>query len=94
MCLYILQIVTKLHAILRPFLLRRVKSEVENGLPAKREFILYAPLTPTQRDLYQNILDKSLYETEDGRKVGGWVGERRGFSFSLENCIKPYKMLM
>jgi ATP-dependent DNA helicase len=30
-------IVTSLHAILKPFLLRRVKSEVETNLPKKKE---------------------------------------------------------
>lgn len=50
-------LVTSLHAILKPFLLRRVKADVETSLPKKREYVLYAPLTQTQRELYQEILD-------------------------------------
>lgn len=50
-------LVTSLHAILKPFLLRRIKTDVETSLPKKREYILYAPLTATQRELYQEILD-------------------------------------
>lgn len=50
-------LVTSLHAILKPFLLRRVKNDVETSLPKKREYVLYAPLTQTQRELYQEILD-------------------------------------
>lgn len=50
-------LVTSLHAILKPFLLRRVKADVETSLPKKREYILYAPLTQTQQELYQEILD-------------------------------------
>lgn len=50
-------LVASLHAILKPFLLRRVKADVETSLPRKREYILYAPLTTTQRELYQEILD-------------------------------------
>jgi ATP-dependent DNA helicase len=50
-------LVTSLHAILKPFLLRRVKADVETSLPKKREYVLYAPLTSTQRDLYQEILN-------------------------------------
>lgn len=50
-------LVTSLHAILKPFLLRRVKADVETSLPKKREYILYAPLTTTQQELYQEILD-------------------------------------
>ncbi|KAI9842859.1 MAG: hypothetical protein M1837_006880 [Sclerophora amabilis] len=48
-------IVGSLHAILKPFLLRRVKADVESDLPRKREYILYAPLTNTQKELYDAI---------------------------------------
>ncbi|KAL0264966.1 putative ATPase [Diplodia seriata] len=51
------KLVASLHAILKPFLLRRVKADVEKLMPRKREYILYAPLTPMQRELYQAILD-------------------------------------
>ncbi|KAF2731335.1 SNF2 family helicase/ATPase-like protein PasG [Polyplosphaeria fusca] len=50
-------LVKSLHAILKPFLLRRVKTDVESLMPKKREYILFAPLTPMQRELYQAILD-------------------------------------
>ncbi|CAI6334153.1 unnamed protein product [Periconia digitata] len=50
-------LVKSLHAIMKPFLLRRVKMDVENLMPKKREYVLYAPLTPMQRGLYQAILD-------------------------------------
>ncbi|KAL9083337.1 MAG: hypothetical protein Q9159_005845 [Coniocarpon cinnabarinum] len=49
-------LVTSLHAILKPFLLRRVKADVEHSLPKKREYVLFAPLTSEQRELYQEIL--------------------------------------
>lgn len=48
--------VVALHEILRPFLLRRVKTDVESDLPKKREYILYAPLTPPQKELYRQIV--------------------------------------
>lgn len=50
-------IISSLHAILKPFLLRRVKADVETSLPKKREYILYAPLTGAQKDLYRHILE-------------------------------------
>ena len=40
-------VVKKLHSLLRPFLLRRLKSEVK-GLPKKQEIILYAHMAPMQ----------------------------------------------
>ncbi|KAI9840648.1 MAG: hypothetical protein M1838_003959 [Thelocarpon superellum] len=55
-------IVSSLHAILKPFLLRRVKADVETSLPKKREYILYAPLSTTQKELYRQILDGNSRE--------------------------------
>ncbi|KAK2795733.1 hypothetical protein FQN52_003582 [Onygenales sp. PD_12] len=52
-------LVSTMHAILKPFLLRRVKTDVESSLPKKREYILYAPLTPDQKDLYLEIMSGS-----------------------------------
>jgi ATP-dependent DNA helicase len=49
-------LVSTMHAILKPFLLRRVKTDVESSLPKKREYILYAPLTSEQKELYREIL--------------------------------------
>ncbi|KAJ5682468.1 hypothetical protein N7462_005633 [Penicillium macrosclerotiorum] len=50
-------LVTTMHSILKPFLLRRVKTDVETSLPKKREYILYAPLTAEQKELYREILN-------------------------------------
>ncbi|KAI9824382.1 MAG: hypothetical protein M1832_001917 [Thelocarpon impressellum] len=50
-------VISSLHAILKPFLLRRVKADVETSLPKKREYMLYAPLTTTQKELYRQILE-------------------------------------
>lgn len=52
--------VASLHAILKPFLLRRVKNDVETNLPKKREYILYAPLSPAQKELYRKIKDNDI----------------------------------
>ncbi|KAJ3402286.1 hypothetical protein CcCBS67573_g01001 [Chytriomyces confervae] len=45
-------LVSNLHEILKPFLLRRIKTEVEVDLPKKRELLLFAPLVPKQKELY------------------------------------------
>ena len=52
--------IASLHAILKPFLLRRVKNDVETNLPKKREYILYAPLTPVQKEIYRRIKDDDI----------------------------------
>ncbi|KAH8804756.1 SNF2 family N-terminal domain-containing protein [Xylogone sp. PMI_703] len=52
-------LVKKIHLILQPLLLRRIKADVEHMLPKKREYILFAPMTKEQIDLYNAINDKS-----------------------------------
>lgn len=51
-------LVKKIHTVLQPLLLRRVKADVANYLPKKREYVLYAPMTKDQTDLYNIITDK------------------------------------
>ncbi|KUI68421.1 putative ATP-dependent helicase IRC5 [Cytospora mali] len=53
-------LVKKIHAVLQPLLLRRVKAEVAEYLPPKREYVLYAPMTKEQTGLYNAILDKRI----------------------------------
>ncbi len=50
----------RLHGVLRPFLLRRLKSEVEKKLPAKKEVKIYVGLSKMQRDWYTKILMKDI----------------------------------
>lgn len=40
----------RLHAVLRPFLLRRLKAEVERKLPPKKEVKIYVGLSKMQRE--------------------------------------------
>lgn len=54
------QVISKLHTILKPFLLRRLKADVEHSLPPKKEYVLYAPLSERQRELYDAIVNGVL----------------------------------
>ena len=53
-------ILSTLHQILTPFLLRRVKSDVDLEIPPKKEVLVYCPLTARQRELYRAIVEKTL----------------------------------
>merc|ERR1719283_87452 len=53
-------VVEKLHAILKPFLLRRLKTEVEKKLPPKKELKLYVGLSKMQREWYKGVLLKDI----------------------------------
>mmetsp|Transcript_5181 Transcript_5181/g.21327 ORF Transcript_5181/g.21327 Transcript_5181/m.21327 type:complete len:753 (-) Transcript_5181:402-2660(-) len=54
-------VVKKLHTVLRPFMLRRIKKDVEKDLPPKREVKLYIGLTEMQRLWYTKILSKDAH---------------------------------
>lgn len=63
-------VVQQLHKVLRPFLLRRVKSDVEKALLPKKELNLYVGMTEMQVKWYQSILSKDI------DAVNGAVGKR------------------
>ncbi|KAJ4833775.1 putative ATP-dependent DNA helicase chr12 [Turnera subulata] len=83
-----LLIIRRLHHVIRPFILRRKKDEVEKYLPAKSQVILKCDLSAWQKVYYQQV-------TEMGR-VGLQTGS--GKSKSLQNltmqlrkcCNHPY----
>lgn len=52
------ELVKKMHLILQPLLLRRIKQDVAAYLPKKREYVLFAPMTKEQTDLYNVLSDK------------------------------------
>uniref|UniRef100_H2Z5P3 DNA helicase n=1 Tax=Ciona savignyi TaxID=51511 RepID=H2Z5P3_CIOSA len=59
---------TSLHKVLQPFLLRRVKKEVEKSLPSKVEQILRVPMSSLQKQYYKWLLTKNYAAlTKGGR---------------------------
>lgn len=55
-----LLIVNRLHQVLRPFLLRRVKKEVEAELPDKKEFVVKVELSAWQKLVELNIQSRGV----------------------------------
>uniref|UniRef100_A0A7S2UFY8 Uncharacterized protein n=1 Tax=Attheya septentrionalis TaxID=420275 RepID=A0A7S2UFY8_9STRA len=51
------QTVTKLHDILRPFLLRRIKTDVLKDFPPKKEIVVYAGMSTLQAG-YADLIEK------------------------------------
>jgi SWI/SNF-related matrix-associated actin-dependent regulator of chromatin subfamily A member 5 len=54
------KLISQLHKILRPFMLRRLKKEVEKNLPPKHETILYTGMSAMQKKLYRDILIRDI----------------------------------
>lgn len=55
-------VIHRLHELLRPFMLRRVKSEVLDQLPEKIEKVLRCDLSSWQKELYRQISVKAVAE--------------------------------
>lgn len=53
-------VIQQLHRVLRPFLLRRIKSDVEKSLLPKKEIILPIPMSEMQVKWYRKILEKDI----------------------------------
>uniref|UniRef100_A0A8C1LNZ7 Chromodomain helicase DNA binding protein 1 n=1 Tax=Cyprinus carpio TaxID=7962 RepID=A0A8C1LNZ7_CYPCA len=75
---------TSLHKELEPFLLRRVKKDVEKSLPAKVEQILRVEMSAVQKQYYKWILTRNYKALSKGTK-----GSRSGFlnvMMELKKC--------
>ncbi|KAI5004690.1 hypothetical protein ZWY2020_031933 [Hordeum vulgare] len=81
------EVVQQLHKVLRPFLLRRLKSDVEKGLPPKKEIILKVGMSQMQKQYYRGLLQKDLELINAG-------GERKrllNIAMQLRKCCNhPY----
>ena len=66
-----LLIIRRLHQVLRPFLLRRLKKEVESQLPEKIEYIIKCELSALQRCLYHAMSkNRTLIIANQNGKTG------------------------
>lgn len=62
-------IVGRLHRVLQPFLLRRIKSDVEKSLLPKKEIKVYIGLSKMQREWYTKVLMKDIDIVNSAGKV-------------------------
>jgi helicase SWR1 len=53
------ELVDRLHNVLRPFLLRRLKKDVEKQLPGKFEHVIRCRLSKQQWNLYEDFMASS-----------------------------------
>lgn len=65
-----LLIIRRLHKVLRPFLLRRLKKDVEKDLPDKVEKVIKCKMSALQSKLYQQMLKHSVLFVGDSTKSG------------------------
>lgn len=62
-------IIRRLHKVLRPFLLRRLKKEVESQLPDKTEYVIKCDMSALQKILYKHMRNGLLIDSK--QSTGG-----------------------
>ncbi|EZF76317.1 hypothetical protein H105_02314 [Trichophyton soudanense CBS 452.61] len=70
-------VVSKLHTILRPYILRRLKVDVEKQMPAKYEHVVACRLSKRQRYLYDGFMSRA--QTKETLASGNYL--------SIINCL-------
>jgi ATP-dependent helicase STH1/SNF2 len=79
-------VISRLHQILRPFLLRRLKSQVLSQLPQKTERVIHCELSAWQRIIYRQIQRFGGVASESGSIAGGSM---RGLSnIIMQLCVQ------
>eukprot|EP00606_Chrysophyceae_sp_TOSAG23-5_P000848 GSChrysophyteH2.ASY1.ANO1.520.1 assembled CDS len=62
------RIIQQLHKLLRPFMMRRLKVDVEKTLPPKTETILFIGLSEAQKQVYKQVLLRDIDTINAGNK--------------------------
>jgi helicase SWR1 len=79
--------VNKLHTLLRPFILRRLKADVEKQLPGKFEHVVYCRLSKRQRFLYDEFMSRA--STREALASGGYMGVMNTLMQLRKVCNHP-----
>ncbi|CAL9728310.1 ISWI chromatin-remodeling complex ATPase Isw1p [Monosporozyma unispora] len=85
------KVVKQLHTVLQPFLLRRIKNDVETSLLPKKELNLYVGMSSMQKKWYRKILEKDLDAVNGGS--GGKESKTRLLNIVMQLrkcCNHPY----
>ncbi|XP_953641.1 DEAD-box family helicase, putative [Theileria annulata] len=83
-----MELVEKLHAIFRPYLLRRLKKDVEKQMPSKYEHVLKCTLTKRQQVLYDEYIH--LYNFSSNKEAS--KEERLSYRSMLNILIQLRKI--
>ncbi|QSZ34995.1 hypothetical protein DSL72_007857 [Monilinia vaccinii-corymbosi] len=79
-------VIRRLHKVLRPFLLRRLKKDVEKDLPDKTEKVIKCKFSSLQARLYKQMVTHNKLVVSDGK--GGKTGAK-----GLSNMIMQLRKL-
>src|SRR5690606_30830655 len=84
-------VIEELHSLLEPYMLRRMKEDVELSIPAKEETIIEVELTTIQKTFYRAILDKNRDFLCKGIKVKSNLPNLINVLMEIRKCCNhPY----
>jgi len=86
-----LLIIRRLHKVLRPFLLRRLKRDVEAELPDKVEKVIKCPMSALQQRLYSMITQRN--RAEASQEPGNGQGKRMVAIRRLNNTVMQLRKI-
>ena len=81
-------LVQKLHDILSPYILRRIKQDTDLKIPPKKEVLVYVKLSEIQLKLYKNILIHNKIDPESQKKSNQTLNNT--LMQLRKVCLHPY----
>jgi SWI/SNF-related matrix-associated actin-dependent regulator of chromatin subfamily A member 5 len=85
------KVVKQLHKVLRPFLLRRIKADVEKSLLPKKRIDLYVGMSTMQRQWYKKLLEKDISALNGRVEKTGATKRLQNIVMQLRKCCNhPY----
>lgn len=85
-----LLIINRLHQILRPFLLRRVKKDVAKELPQKIEMVIKVELSAQQKYVYKGIQDNNKLMVDPNKANQRATSLKNAIMQLRKICNHPY----
>lgn len=86
-------IINRLHTVLRPFLLRREKKDVEKELPNKTEYVIKVELSAWQKIMYDQIKEKGILARDPSNGKNGKKALMNTMMQLRKICNHPYLFL-
>lgn len=82
--------ITQLHGVLRPFMIRRLKADVAKGLPPKTETLVMVGMSKMQKQLYKKLLLRDI-EALTGKNTNSGKTAILNIVMQLRKCCNhPY----
>ncbi|KAF7683648.1 SWI/SNF chromatin-remodeling complex subunit snf22 [Astathelohania contejeani] len=90
-----LLIITRLHKVLRPFLLRRLKSDVALELPEKVERIIKCRMSGVQRRLYNSVISEGKLKGKNPNEIrkDGVIPNNNKNIYNISNTVMQLRKI-